>query len=303
MLDVSELEKQWSKYHFKKMLPRYIGAFFLLTLTGVGGFFANKHKNELLGLLNQTPKLEKTLIKAKDSNSSTISNEPAIEEVYVQNILYPSYTFLEPLELAYIKYNNAQKIALLAASKKKAYKKRKPKAKKKKVKKPSKPAKKTVVKPKTKKVIDTLPSQQPVPVVAIVSTTSPKVLVNGSTKSKVPKAQAPSQAIIKVGSTATSEDEIRSIIKRFNRKKKPALSLFIARKYYEIDNFEGAYKYANETYKLNKNIEAATIIYAKSAVKLGKKEDALNRLNQYLEKNSSHKVTTLRDDIIKGTFQ
>jgi len=122
-------------------------------------------------------------------------------------------------------------------------------------------------------------------------------------KDASPKEEQPTQAIVKVGNKNTSEDEIRSIIKRFNKKKKPALSLFIARKYYEIGNFQGAYKYANETYKLNKKIEDATIIYAKSAVKLGKKENALSRLDKYIKKNASQKAKKLRDDIQKGTFQ
>ena len=305
MLDVPELEKQWSRYHFKKMLPRYIGLSLLLILLGVGGFFANEHKDELkdelLVLLDKVPVIKKKVEKVETTTSViSVPEKQVIEVVYVQDVLYPSYDFLEPLELAYINYNNAQKLALLAASKKKMQKKRKPKAKpkKKKVKKRAKPVKK----PEVKKAIATTPAKQEVAAVAVVSTPSPQILINGD-EAQLVKTEAPSQAIIKVGSTKTSEDEIRSIIKRFNRKKKPALSLFIAKKYYELENYEGAYKYANETYKLNKNIEAATIIYAKAAVKLSKKENALNRLDQYIKKNSSHKAKKLRDDIQKGTFQ
>jgi len=302
MLDVPELEKQWSRYHFKKMLPRYIGGVFILALFSIGGFFANEHKDELLVLLNQIPKLEKKVAKVQTTTDVTsIPEKQVLEVVYVQDILYPSYTFLEPLELAYINYNNAQKLAFLAAEKKKILKKRKPKVKpKKKVKKVSRPVKRPVLKPKVKQAITT-PTKRVKQSVAVVSTPSPQILIKGS-EAQPPKVEVPSQAIIKVGSTRTSEDEIRSIIKRFNRKKKPALSLFIAKKYYELGNFEGAYKYANETYKLNKNIEAATIIYAKAAVKLSKKENALNRLDKYIKKNSSHKARKLRDDIQKGTF-
>ena len=296
MLDVPQLEKQWSKYHFKQMLPRYIGTLFFLSLIGAGSFYALEHKKELLLLLDQKQKKEKAIVKKEVATEISTVTEPVVEEIYIQDVLYPSYSFLEPLELAYINYNNAQKLALLAASKKAM--------RKKKVHKKVKPKKKTVKKPvkKVKKPVKKLP-----PVTKTVKKTEPVVpdpktviAVNGD---QTPKAEVPTQSIIKVGSNRTSEDEIRSIIKRFNKKKKPALSLFISRKYYELGNYEGALKYAKETYKLNPRIEAATLLYAQSAVKLGKKNDALTKLDKYLKQSSSHKAKKLRDDIQKGTFQ
>lgn len=301
MLDVPQLEKQWSKYHFKQMLPRYVGTLVLLLLIGAGSFYTLEHKEALLALLDQTNVKEKAPVKHVIVKERVHAVEVPIEEVYTQNVLYPSYTFLEPIELAYIKYNNAQKLALLAAAKKtipkkKTHKKVKPKKRtvKKPVKKVKKPVKKSL--PATRTVKTTVP---------VVSKpdkeTADEVIVLNA--DQTPKTEVPRQSIIKVGNTKTSEDEIRSIIKRFNRKKKPALSLFISRKYYVLGNYEGALKYAEETYKLNPRIEAAILLYAQSAVKLGKKNDALKKLDKYLKTSSSHKAKKLRDDIQKGTFQ
>ena len=110
-------------------------------------------------------------------------------------------------------------------------------------------------------------------------------------------------ALFKVSNTSTSNDEINSIIKRFNKKKNPALSLFIAKKYYAKANYEGAKKYAFETVKLNRNIDDANTIYTKSLVKLGEKEKAVKHLTTYIQKSHSKKANALLDAINQGTFK
>ncbi len=92
------------------------------------------------------------------------------------------------------------------------------------------------------------------------------------------------------------------MIKRFNRSKKPALSLFIAKKYYEKGNYKESYKYARQTYKLNPKIEDGLILYAQSLVKLGKKDMAIAKLKPYIKKTGSVKAKILLSDIKKGNI-
>ena len=92
------------------------------------------------------------------------------------------------------------------------------------------------------------------------------------------------------------------MIKRFNKSKKPALSLFIAKKYYEQGNYKESYKYARQTYKLNPKIEDGLILYAQSLAKLGKKEKAIAKLKPYIKKSGSVKAKILLSDIKKGNI-
>ena len=108
---------------------------------------------------------------------------------------------------------------------------------------------------------------------------------------------------VTVAHIQTSEDELKGVIKRFNRKKKPALSLFIANKYYEKGNYAQSYKYAKETLKLNPKIEDGVILYTKSLVKLGRKDKAIQKLNSYYKKSRSIKAKALLTEIKKGTFK
>ena len=172
----------------------------------------------------------------------------------------------------------------------------KPKKQKKPTVKPKKTAKKVkkapvkaqkIVKPEVKQVVKTGPVQT--------------VIVGD--KSNIAYNQEPQQALVQVGHSSTSEDELRAVIKRFNRTKKPALSLFIAKKYYEQGNYKESYSYARETYKLNQNIEDGVLIYAQSLVKLGKSDKAINKLKPYINKSGSIKAKILLNEIQKGNFE
>ena len=87
MLDIPELEKQWSKYHFKKMLPRYIGAFITLSLIATGSFFAVKNEDALFALLKKTPKLEKKAPKVEVFNPVVMPKEGKVEDIETDIVL------------------------------------------------------------------------------------------------------------------------------------------------------------------------------------------------------------------------
>jgi len=136
------------------------------------------------------------------------------------------------------------------------------------------------------------------------------VKVNVPKVEKVPKkkivVQAPKVKVdshrIKIKRQNTQND-IHEIIQRFKNNNNPALSLFVAKKYYELENYNQAYNYALITNKINKDIEVSWIIFAKSLVKLGKKNQAINTLKKYIKQSHSSSAQILVDEIQSGKFQ
>ena len=100
-----------------------------------------------------------------------------------------------------------------------------------------------------------------------------------------------------------TQHDIADIIKRFKTNNNPALSLFVAKKYYELGNYQQAYNYALITNKINKDIEVSWIIFSKSLVKLGEKNKAISILSKYIEQSHSSSAQILLDDIRTGKFQ
>jgi len=97
--------------------------------------------------------------------------------------------------------------------------------------------------------------------------------------------------------------DIEDVIKRFNVSHNPALSLFVAKKYYQLGNYEQAYNYALATNDINNNIEESWIIFAKSLVKLNKKEMAIETLKKYISHSGSSQARQLLDEIKSGKFK
>lgn len=100
-----------------------------------------------------------------------------------------------------------------------------------------------------------------------------------------------------------TQQDIYEIIKRFKKNNNPVLSLFIAKKYYELKNYKQAYNYALITNEINKDIDESWIIFTRSLVKLGKKDAAINILNQYIEHSHSNSAKILIKEIRSGKFQ
>jgi tetratricopeptide (TPR) repeat protein len=100
-----------------------------------------------------------------------------------------------------------------------------------------------------------------------------------------------------------TQNDIHDIIKRFKKNTKPALSLFVAKKYYELGNYHQAYNYSLITNKINKEIKVSWLIFAKSLVKLGKKDKAISTLKKYIKQSHSSSAQILLDEIRTGKFQ
>ncbi len=109
-------------------------------------------------------------------------------------------------------------------------------------------------------------------------------------------------SIITITKQDTAKD-IQNILKRFKEDKNPALSLFLAKKYYELGEYQQASKYALITNKLNKEIEDSWLIFSKALVKMNHKDKAINVLRQYIKSSHSANATVLLHDIQSGEFQ
>jgi len=84
---------------------------------------------------------------------------------------------------------------------------------------------------------------------------------------------------------------------------------FLYEKYgdeYVVSNqrhYEKASNYALITNQLNKEIEDSWLIFAKSLVKRGKKEKAIQLLREYINKSHSTNAAILLNNIQSGEFQ
>lgn len=114
------------------------------------------------------------------------------------------------------------------------------------------------------------------------------------------QAKEPESISIKRG---TTQDDIQHVLKRFKKNNNPALSLFIAQKYYDLGDYHNSYNYALITNEINNNIEDSWIIFTKSLVKLDQKDMAIKTLKQYLEYSNSSKANRLLEEILSGKFQ
>ena len=99
------------------------------------------------------------------------------------------------------------------------------------------------------------------------------------------------------------QEDIQHVIKRFKVNNNPALSLFVAKKYYQLGDYHKSYNYALITNQLNNNIEASWIIFSKSLMKLDKKEMAINTLKKYIDDSHSPRAKILLDEIQSGKFK
>ena len=100
-----------------------------------------------------------------------------------------------------------------------------------------------------------------------------------------------------------TKNDIEDVIKRFKQSNSPALSLFVAKKYYELGDYKNAYNYALITNKIDNTVDDSWIIFTKSLVKLNKKDFAIQTLKKYINDSSSNNAKILLEKIQSGIFQ
>ena len=98
----------------------------------------------------------------------------------------------------------------------------------------------------------------------------------------------------------SSVNAYKDVAKRFGQTHDADDSLFLARSYYNKKNYKKAEYWALQTNKVNGNIEESWLIFAKSKVKLGRKNEAIHILMNYVKKSNSAAAQSLLNKIEKG---
>jgi len=100
--------------------------------------------------------------------------------------------------------------------------------------------------------------------------------------------------IIKVANTNAYKD----VEMRFKRSHNINDAVFLANMYYKKKNYKKAIYWAMQTNKLDNNIEESWLIFAKSKVKIGHKNEAIRILREYIKRSNSYEAKKLLKSII-----
>jgi len=101
---------------------------------------------------------------------------------------------------------------------------------------------------------------------------------------------------------STSVSAYKDVERRFEQSHDTDDSLFLAKSYYNKKNYKKAEYWALQTNKVNGNIEESWLIFVKSKVKLGRKNEAINILMNYIKKSNSAAAKNLLNKIKEGTL-
>jgi len=86
---------------------------------------------------------------------------------------------------------------------------------------------------------------------------------------------------------SSSVSAYKDVEKRFYKSHDTDDSLFLAKSYFRKGNYKKAEHWSLQTNKVNSNIEESWIIFAKSKVKLGQKDEAIGILTNYAKRTNS----------------
>ncbi len=103
--------------------------------------------------------------------------------------------------------------------------------------------------------------------------------------------------------TTDSKNFIDSLIAKFEKEKSPKIAIFLSKHFYKEKNYKESLKWAIRANELDSNSEDSWVLFAKSSIKLGKKEDAIKALKAYLSTHNSFKVEELLNSIKTGEFK
>lgn len=100
----------------------------------------------------------------------------------------------------------------------------------------------------------------------------------------------------------TSTTAYQEVEKRFYESRDAEDALFLARSYFSQGKYQKAEYWALQTNKVNNNIEESWLIFAKSKLKLGRKNEAIRTLTVYIQKTDSRQAKKLLEQIKNGSF-
>ncbi len=104
----------------------------------------------------------------------------------------------------------------------------------------------------------------------------------------------------KVFITSQDGNSLSFIKKKFYATNNALFSIKLAEKFYESKKYQQALKWSLITNEIDAKGEQSWLMFAKIKDKMGKKQDAINALNEYLKHEKSSRVITLLKEIKKS---
>ncbi len=273
MLNIHELERQWLRYKIKSYIPLVLSIFASVSIVSL--FF-------IYIPLSETENITKTPVEIRHEESSNLQTQAVIEK---KPTLEPTAT--APIELN-IADNTQGQINVAPKEEKSAL-----------VLKPSLHFMDNIEDGLSAFMEEGMPLQDPITSSLQEENEALSVSENIETNSK-PEENDENKLSI---TSNKSDSDLKDVIRRFKKNKNPALSLFIAKRYYAAGEYQKSYNYALMTNEIDKNIEESWIIFSKSLVKLGQHELAMNTLKSYLKTTKSTAADVLLRKIESGTFK
>jgi len=283
MLNTRDLEERWLKYKIKSYIPHATIALSSVVIIIVVSIFLNSNKEEKKTTFSPEIKVEKKVQQVKTNTVLAKATEVIEKTLPIKKAIQIEKTTVEevPKTIAIVSQGNSIKS--------------------------NEPSLKLSPSLDFMKKLQytSLPyyqeesaiQQKPIPLQTVEEVQELEIEKNIETAVVEEKAK-----IINIKRRDASSD-IRNIIKRFKKNNNPALSLFVAKKYYELGEYHKAYNYALITNQINRDIDASWIIFAKSLVKLKQKDMAIKTLNEYLKSSHSRSAKILLEEITSGKFK
>lgn len=281
MHKVKELEEQWLSYKMKKFILPAIKVSSLYLLI-VGSYYIYMNKGEMLLNLMPSNAMTKVLGVSMDANNTEVSNsqmavlkdEPIKEEKIIEVPQTVETATLEKMTLVPI-------IPVIDMEKEV----RIPEVKRYKTVKHSKAVRAAEKHTVTAKRNNYLTAKE----LAVIT-------------KKHKKEEAVSRKTKKMHFTSSSNNYIEMMKQKFAKSNTSRDALLLAKTYYKNKNYRQAEAWALSANKLNNNLEESWLLFAKSKVKLGKKQEALKILVSYSKRSHSVKAKGLIGQIKTGQF-
>lgn len=267
MHKVEELEKKWFNYRLKKMVSPMVNLSLLSMVFGASYYFYTTKGN---GLFNNMPfqdKITNVLGVSMDANASEIEkNIVSKKEIEVQEIVEkPLHTMALTPIIPVIDLEKEERIS-------KTTRRSTPVVRK--------PVSSNTVRAKRNEYL-----------------TAKELAAITKTQHRVKSVPRETK---KINFQSTSVNYIDTMKTKFAKSKSSRDALLIAKAYYKASKYSESEKWALSANKLNSSLEESWLMFAKSKVKLGKKQEAIKILASYFKKSQSVKAKDLIGQIKTG---
>lgn len=274
MLNIHELERRWLRYKIKSYIPLILSI--LASVSIIALFFIYMPLSDQKGIIPNVP-IENKINTVSKSQTEVIVQQKPVDELHQA-----------PIELN-IADNTQEQMRIETKEEKSVL-----------VLKPSLHFMDNIADGLPAFIEEEMPLQEPV--TSSIQNNTLTVLDEEEDSDSTESSEDVNENRLNITSNK-SDSDLKDVIRRFKKNKNPALSLFIAKRYYAAGEYQKSYNYALMTNEIDKNIEESWIIFSKSLVKLGQHELAMNTLKSYLKTNKSTAADVLLRKIESGTFK